>query len=392
MNDLLHRADAHDENPLAIETASEANAAPPNASRDRYLDAAAGKLSSLLTAHGHTLPPIRCSTSSTSGGRRSTARSETYPPDASRGGWAEVQIVPGLETPFAVVIQLLVCLVIQAAGFSRGHAKRCRAIAAQIGLEWSLRSPELSEELTNRLNAIVGELGDYPHRLLDVNYGRHTPQSTRLLVARFPSCAYRIYITRKHALTGVPGCASHPELGPFIMAVSLGGDAASAGPAGIEQPTARSAGTHGITAEHRDSEADADPCHDGLINDVVAEPEDTTPLVTSTDTDTDATGGPPTPSRERTGHDLEKDPLVDRPMMADVGQAVAPKVGSRSKSKVQATRRSDIEPVENTGSSRRHRPDKGRVDLFRNPSLDVNASPASEAQHHPPPSHQADGS
>jgi len=196
-----------------------ASSAPPPAEfRDEYLGSAAALLRPLIEDEGYVLPTIiKVSTSCTSKGRRGTAAGETYPPEASSGNFAEIQIVPAIADPLRVHLRLMWHLCEPPGDLTWGHKRRFATLAAKLGLSGTVSKPVATAELIERLNAVSAVLGPYPHHVLDVNYGKSVKQGTRLRAARCAACDYKVYIATKHAMTGFPPCAVHKENGPLQL-------------------------------------------------------------------------------------------------------------------------------------------------------------------------------
>lgn len=90
-----------------------------------------------------------------------------------------------------------------------GHRGEFRRIALAIGLEGKMSASVAGNELCQKLNAIAGRLGPYPHAALDP-VAQHRTQGTRMLklvAVNCTQCDYSVRTTRVWIQdVGLPRC------------------------------------------------------------------------------------------------------------------------------------------------------------------------------------------
>ena len=168
------------------------------ATREAWLQDAAGELAPIITAAGGTVPAslrIACGFPSTF--RRSGALGETFRPTDSADSTVEVLISPTLSNPVEVLAVLLRQLLAAAGG---------KALATAAGLEPNQPRdiPAPSQTLLGALNTLADSLGAYPHAALSL--ADRPKAQTRLLKAVCPTCGYTIRLTAKWVAKGMPVC------------------------------------------------------------------------------------------------------------------------------------------------------------------------------------------
>jgi hypothetical protein len=123
---------------------------------------------------------------------------------ASGDNTTEVFISPCVADS-AEVGAILAHELVHACG-ATGHRASFKRIAESIGLEGPMRSTVASTSLKERLNALVTELGPYPHAVLDKTQGPHKKDGTRLIKCVCCDCGYTVRTTRKWLEHGFPLC------------------------------------------------------------------------------------------------------------------------------------------------------------------------------------------
>ena len=129
---------------------------------------------------------------------------ECWPISASADGYIEIFISPVLSNSIEVGATVLHELVHAAIGTKYGHQSPFRRVALGIGLRGPMRSTHAGDELRERLNAVIAELGPYPHGKLNAH--QRKKQGTRLLKVECRRCDYNVRMTRKWLAVGTPIC------------------------------------------------------------------------------------------------------------------------------------------------------------------------------------------
>ncbi len=129
---------------------------------------------------------------------------ECWDSKASAAGVSEVFISPCLDDPAKVLDVLTHELVHAAVGVQQGHKGPFRKVAKALGLEGKMTATHAGPQLAERLNALAGKLGPYPHSALDQTARKK--QSTRLLKATCQGCGFTARVTRQWAEYGLPIC------------------------------------------------------------------------------------------------------------------------------------------------------------------------------------------
>ena len=109
---------------------------------------------------------------------------------ASTGGNSEIQISTTVDDSFIAVDTLAHELVHAVDNCQSGHGKGFRNIALAIGLNGSTKMTQAcaGEELTVDINAIIEELGEYPHQAM--NFNGRKKQTTRNKKIYCRSCGW----------------------------------------------------------------------------------------------------------------------------------------------------------------------------------------------------------
>ena len=116
----------------------------------------------------------------------------------------EVFISPCLADPIEVAGVMVHELVHTAVGVTAGHKAPFKHVAQALGLEGKMTATIVGEPLRDRLMQITGEIGDYPHAVLDMSGAKK--QSTRQLKLECPLCGYICRTTAKWIEVGTPTC------------------------------------------------------------------------------------------------------------------------------------------------------------------------------------------
>jgi len=142
----------------------------------------------LVTAIGDVPPPVRVSVgfpSKNALSRRRRTIGQCWRASASSDGIPQILISPLLGDGVEV-LATLAHEMIHALRPDAGHKKAFQVIAERIGLVAPWTATTAGEGLRARLNAIIEELGPYPHSPLNPSLLTNRRQSTRL---RLYECA-----------------------------------------------------------------------------------------------------------------------------------------------------------------------------------------------------------
>jgi predicted Zn-ribbon and HTH transcriptional regulator len=131
---------------------------------------------------------------------------ECWSAKASGDGHFEVIISMTIDDPAEVAAVLVHEMVHAIVGLAAGHRGPFAALAREVGLEGQLTATHAGPELVERLNAIIGALGPYPHAKLGATSAPKT-QSTRLIKCACGGCGYVVRTTRRWLdVAGAPIC------------------------------------------------------------------------------------------------------------------------------------------------------------------------------------------
>jgi hypothetical protein len=129
---------------------------------------------------------------------------QCWPPVYSADSSTQIFISPVLADTIEVGATLVHELVHAAVGCAFGHKGPFKRLALSVGLIGPMRSTRAGEGLRARLNALMSELGPYPHAAMQIR--RRARQSTRMLKIECPSCEYTARVAQKWLDVGVPTC------------------------------------------------------------------------------------------------------------------------------------------------------------------------------------------
>lgn len=183
--------------------------------REEYLGLVVNRLSPLFDQAGASLPPdIQVSVgfpSSAARTRRKRSLGERWSPEKSAAKRHEIFISPVLGNPVEALAVLVHELVHAAVGVKDGHRGRFPKVAKKLGLLPPMRSTTAGPALKTCLNALIADLGHYPHAALDVTKPERKPQATRLLKVYCPGCGYVARIAQSWIEQGLPTCMCGSE-------------------------------------------------------------------------------------------------------------------------------------------------------------------------------------
>jgi hypothetical protein len=163
--------------------------------REEWLQAGINGLKEMFAEIGETVPEVYVSVGFPKGSRgKGKAIGQCHPSALSGDEKAHIFIHPML-TESARVLDVLAHEMIHALdNCESGHMGRFAKVAKAFGLEGKMTATVAGAELTERLNALVEQLGEYPHALLKESGKK---QSTRMMKCECSECGYIAYTSRK---------------------------------------------------------------------------------------------------------------------------------------------------------------------------------------------------
>ena len=179
--------------------------------REDWLMAAVNELRPIFDLIDKPLPKrIRASCGYPLHYKRNRRLADAHASADSADASMEIFIAPSVSDPVEVFSALLSQLCRSGSG-AWSYGTPYAAIATEVGLEpsdWSATDLWKSVKGNAGFSAMYGEmiegLGAYPHASLAINEKK--TQSTRMLKAYCPACAYTVRLTSKWALIGLPIC------------------------------------------------------------------------------------------------------------------------------------------------------------------------------------------
>jgi len=176
--------------------------------REQWLTELTDKLRpDFLAIHGMLPEKLRvtCGWPSKGGlAQKSRVIGECWPCKASADSTVEVFISPYVSDSLQVA-STLVHELVHASG-AKGHRIAFKQRAVAMGLEGKMTATKAGPKLKERLNALIADLGNYPHALLDKSQSPHKKDGTRLLKVQCPVCEYTVRTTQKWLDVGLPVC------------------------------------------------------------------------------------------------------------------------------------------------------------------------------------------
>lgn len=176
--------------------------------REQWLNNAVSELRSIFNINGFPLPDkVRVTCGFPSSKARSQHRSigEHFSPSASSDGTHEICISPVIDDPveaFAVLCHELA----HSATDGDGHRGRFPACVRALWLEGKVTETVAGDTFKQNFAMLIASLGEYPHAKLNVN-SNYKPQSTRMQLAKCPSCGYKVRLSSKWSSVGLPWCS-----------------------------------------------------------------------------------------------------------------------------------------------------------------------------------------
>ena len=182
--------------------------ARPTTTREQWLNAFTEKVRPWYM--GELPPTIHASVGFTSSGMRGKAIGECWHPAASSDDCPQIFVHPKISDGTEVAA-ILCHEFVHACRPEAKHGPQFKALAVQIGLTGKMTQTVASDDLRDTLDAIVAELGPYPHPTLSARGGK-PKQSTRMLKVQCPECDYTVRTTAKWLEVGFPACPCGTEM------------------------------------------------------------------------------------------------------------------------------------------------------------------------------------
>ncbi len=179
--------------------------------REEWLQQLTSRLAALFDAGGHPLPPaIRLSvgfpsTRATSVKNRRVG--ECWHATATADQAPAIFVSPMVPDALRVADILVHELVHAAVGPGVGHKGAFKRLALRLGLVGKMTATEAGPELKERLNALISEIGEYPHAAINPAMTERKKQTTRMVKASCnrADCGMVIRTARKW-LDRLPEC------------------------------------------------------------------------------------------------------------------------------------------------------------------------------------------
>lgn len=177
--------------------------------REVWLDGAVKAIRPLFKEKGYMVPAnVRATCGFPSKSALPSKRQrigECWSDSASDGKVFEIFISPVVHNTGDALGVLTHELVHATVGLKHGHKTPFKRCALAIGLEGKMTSTVPGPELSQFLNGVASNLGQYPHKRLNVS---SAPKNggTRLLKCECSECGYTVRVTAKWLAVGEPIC------------------------------------------------------------------------------------------------------------------------------------------------------------------------------------------
>lgn len=176
--------------------------------REEWLTKGIEKLTPMFNAIDVTIPQnVRVSCGFCKG---KTAIGLCCPEIKSEGNFIEIFIDPQIAESTRA-LDVLAHELIHASLFSdskrHGHGGKFKQIAEKIGLLPPMKATTASPFLKEKLEAIVKEIGEYPHKAFhDIHLGRSTPDEEKSKTFICPAKDYQVSVKNKYSEKAEPVC------------------------------------------------------------------------------------------------------------------------------------------------------------------------------------------
>lgn len=166
--------------------------------REAWLERACELLRPLLAEANIEAPTkLRLSVGFPGGGSPRKRIGECWAAKTASDGVNNIFISPVMQKPNDVLATLVHELIHAADDCKSGHKGAFARMAKNAGLTGKMTATVAGPELTERLTAIAGELGEYPHGAIALTDGPVKKQSTRMLKVECELSGYTVRTTKK---------------------------------------------------------------------------------------------------------------------------------------------------------------------------------------------------
>jgi hypothetical protein len=162
-----------------------------NNNREAWLISAVNVLArDFFTPLGASVPEVRVSTGFPRGSRgKNKAIGQCWAGICADDKRPQIFIHPELVDSSRVLDVLIHELVHATVGHLCGHKGNFKTLAVALGLAGQMTATHASDELKERLNEVIAEIGEYPHAKLNATESARK-QSTRLIKCECTECGY----------------------------------------------------------------------------------------------------------------------------------------------------------------------------------------------------------
>ena len=178
-----------------------------------WLDGSVDAIRAIFTAHGFEIPEqVKVSIGHLRQGVKGRARSEAWPPEASAGRVAVINVRPEIADAHEFLCVTLMAMIWLVAPPGCGLGPEYRVIAEKLGLSGRMRTPVISPELWATIAGIACDLGPFPHFSLNTQYFSVKPSKQNgFLTISCPvaGCTYSLTGAPSTLLQGLPDCPVH---------------------------------------------------------------------------------------------------------------------------------------------------------------------------------------
>jgi hypothetical protein len=171
--------------------------------REEYLIKASEHIKDIVFTN-YTIPKFKISTGFTGTKKGLKAIGSCWRAEASEDNVAQIFISPVIDDTIEV-LGVLIHEIIHAIYPDSGHKGLFRKAALDVGLEGKMTATTVGAELKERLNALVENIGLYPHAKLNPSQSGIKKQGTRLLKCAC-DCGYNVRITKQWIEIALPIC------------------------------------------------------------------------------------------------------------------------------------------------------------------------------------------
>ena len=175
--------------------------------RESWLQAAVTHLRAMFAASNFVVPNCQVSCGFTSTGVRSGHIGQCWSKKSAANEVNQIFISPTLSSAFEVIDTLTHELVHAVDDCQHKHGKEFKKIALKMGLQGPMRSAGAGPELKAKLNALLEQLGPYPHGHLKVSMQKALRVNRPR--ARCTQCGYQVPMLKKFLSYGPPLCPKH---------------------------------------------------------------------------------------------------------------------------------------------------------------------------------------